>query len=343
MIKILVIFTGGTIGSKMRGGVIDTDGCAGETLLRAFAESTQTKVVFDAIQPMSLLSENLLPKHWETLYRALLARDLTQYDGIVITHGSDTLPYTSAAFGFLLCGLQKPVVFVASNRGIGEPGSNGLENFTAAVQFVQNAGLPGVFAVFKDNREHMTVYLGTRLLEADYMEDQYHSYAGIDFGEMIGGRFFPCAHDKNPDAKALFALPKRVLAAEVRFQRPVFYIVPHPGLDYALFALEATRPAAILHGLYHSSTACVEPEAHSLAAFAAKCARMGIDLYLYDCRHMTDPGIYRTCKRLLASGAQTLSGISREAALAKLLVAYHQEVLSPREYMRKDCWFEYII
>ncbi len=55
------------------------------------------QVDFDIIRPYTILSENAEPEHWLKIIRAIQNRDLRAYHGIMITHGTDTLPYTAAA------------------------------------------------------------------------------------------------------------------------------------------------------------------------------------------------------------------------------------------------------
>ena len=94
MKKILIITTGGTIGSSVSGGVISVqknrerfEGFLRECLGGSFS--------FEVRALMDILSENLDKQHWETLANYLLSADLQNYCGVIITHGSDTLSYTN--------------------------------------------------------------------------------------------------------------------------------------------------------------------------------------------------------------------------------------------------------
>lgn len=338
--KILVVFTGGTIGTRAAGGVLDVDADVGYLLLDEFYRRAEIAVEFETLQPLNILSENLRPAHWETLYNTLAAQDLSGYAGVIITHGTDTLPYSTAAFSYLLRGLGLPVVFVSSNASIGAANSNGVDNFVGAVRFVLNARLPGVFATFRGADRRVVVYLGTRLREAD-SDDRFTAERGLEFGAIVDGAFARNEDARNVTAAELFAVPRAELLREIRLTREVLCVSPYPGLDYAMFDLETRRPAAVLHRLYHSSTACVEGEEHSLVAFAERCARLGIDLYLYDCGHWTDESVYATGRALMRTGARALTGIAFEAAYAKLVVAYNQGAVAAAEYMRRNVAFEF--
>ena len=343
MEKILVVFTGGTIGSrKAENDVINVDEAIGYSLIEALYNTSKANIAFDTIQPINILSENILPAHWEALNNAIAEQDPEKYIGIIMTHGTDTLPYTTAVFSYLFNNIALPVVFVSSNQCIGHPNSNGVENFTAAVQFIMGAKLPGVFSVHKNSSNRMIVYLGTRLLEADRLEDQYSSFKNIDFGEMKNGCFIYNSQRGNPPLDEFVKVNQSFKVKKVSIKNKVACIRPYPGLDYAMFPLNEARPSAILHLLYHSSTACIEPKENSLVEFARMCRKQGIDLYLLDCRHYADSGIYLTGKEIMQTGIFPLTDISYEAALAKLFVAYNQSALPPRAYMQKNIYHEYM-
>lgn len=62
---------------------------------------------------MNVDSSNMTPQNWQQIAAAVY-ENLADYDGFVITHGTDTMPYTAAALAFMLRGLNKPVVLTGS-------------------------------------------------------------------------------------------------------------------------------------------------------------------------------------------------------------------------------------
>jgi L-asparaginase len=381
--EILVVFTGGTIGSRRSGAVIDVDGGAGYALLeryRAAAGPWAKEIRFAAEQPMTLLSENMTPAHWLALVRCLRGRleaasaagpdagpgagtgtgpgqpgpGPGRFAGAIVTHGSDTLPYTAAALGYALADARLPIVLTAANRPLDDPRSNGLRNFAAAVDFILDAALPGVYVVFENDRGEMPVMLGTRMTEARPFDDQFAPPYGAPIGHMEGGRFMPCRHAVNPPVAALRAPREPGLPPErIGFATDIVYIRPHPGLDYGLYGFEhwPRRPAAVLHGLYHSATACSEPAGDyesSLPAFAARCAALGIDVWLAPAK-ADDAARYRSAHEIAeAGGARPLARIAPEAALVKLMAAYgawpgrDPEMVRAREaFLARNVFFEH--
>ena len=352
MDKILTVFTGGTVGSDTKNAVINVDDSVSPSLIDTFCKRFNLDVDFDIVSPYTILSENLLASHWESLHATIIGCDLTQYKGIIITHGTDTLPYSTSAFSYLLCGIDLPVVFISDNYVISHPLSNAADNFANAVHFILNSGLCGVYNIFKNSAEQNVVHLGTRLTESDPVCDQFNSYRSIDFGHMDGYKFIHNDNPLNPNTDKIKAVCCDYNKSPVAFDNSILYISPFPGLDYNMFNFENSRPAAVLHRLYHSSTACVAHGHHSLINFTEKCRSLGIDVYFLDCRHFYDNDVYESCKQLKLSSALPLTGISVESALAKLWIAYNQKPTDQQlqtdynyiyNFMKRNVWFEYVI
>ncbi|HBC73818.1 MAG TPA: L-asparaginase 1 [Candidatus Wallbacteria bacterium] len=73
-------------------------------------------------------STNIQLEHWQKIARAI-CDNYDDYDGFVITHGTDTLAYTAAALSFMLQNLKKPVILTGSQMPLGEIGSDARNNF----------------------------------------------------------------------------------------------------------------------------------------------------------------------------------------------------------------------
>lgn len=109
--KILVVLTGGTIGSRVSEKIINVNSAAAYNLIKLYQDKYGTDIEFEVIQPMNILSENLIPSYWITLYDCLDKVEFNAYDGIIITHGSDTLAYTAAMTGFC-SGICKKTLYI---------------------------------------------------------------------------------------------------------------------------------------------------------------------------------------------------------------------------------------
>jgi len=317
--KILVIFTGGTIGSTKSDSVIDINESTSFQLLESYQALPRAKdVSFETKQPIYILSENLVPDDWHGLLDTLDAVDQTAFNGIIIAHGTDTLPYTSAAISFGLKQCDIPVVLVASNYPLDDERANGLRNFSNAVDFIADDVAKGVFVVFESNAGESIVHLGSRLLEADPYTDDFDSVGGVIFGKMQNGHFVYNTDARNPCLETLNAY-KPALAGDVLFSSDVLLIKPFAGLNYDYFRFGENKPKAVLHDLYHSGTANTsESQKHSIKAFAAYCQEQGVPMYAAPIAQTDD--LYQSAKELIDAGVQPIVGISLEAALVKLMM-----------------------
>ena len=170
MKKILVILTGGTIGSTVQGKSMNvTEKSAGQ-LLSLYQKKYGREEEFEVKQPVSVLSENMTPGILGRLCNCMKEIPYENYQGVIIAHGSDTLSYTAALLGMYLGHVPVPVVLTAANYPLEDARSNGLVNFRSAVELIRCGMVEGVFAVYQSNTGEMPVYVATRLTEADAYE-----------------------------------------------------------------------------------------------------------------------------------------------------------------------------
>ena len=87
-------------------------GLSAEELLNYFSKSSRNLEI-DCKILMNIDSTNMQPEHWKEIANAVF-NHYDDYDGFVITHGTDTLAYTSSALSYMLQGLRKPVVLTGS-------------------------------------------------------------------------------------------------------------------------------------------------------------------------------------------------------------------------------------
>ena len=155
MKRIMLLATGGTIASTRQdpGSPLVPDLPARELLSYVPQIYTLCEPVSRDI--MDLDSSNIQPEEWQLIAREIFAA-LEEYDGVVVTHGTDTLSFTASMISYMLRGLDKPVIFTGSQLPICDLMSDARRNlesaFGAAIQ-----GIPGVYVVF-DNQ----IISGTR-------------------------------------------------------------------------------------------------------------------------------------------------------------------------------------
>lgn len=133
MKKILLICTGGTIAS-VRTELGLAPGITADELVN-IAPGIRNICDVDAIQLFSLDSTNIKHEHWVEIAECI-EENYNNYDGFVISHGTDTMAYTAAALSYLVQNSIKPIVLTGAQKPVGEVGSdvesNLLDAFTVA-------------------------------------------------------------------------------------------------------------------------------------------------------------------------------------------------------------------
>jgi len=324
MKKILVVFTGGTIGSMRQGTAIDVLSSGSYMILDHYKQAYGQDVIFETIQPLNMLSENMTSKHWFTLAESLNSVDYDQYEGMIITHGSDTLAYTAAMLSYLFLHIPIPLILIASNYPIGDKRSNGLRNFAHAVSWINKENIRGVFSIYEDQFGVPQVYLGSRMMQCESFTDQFRSPYDLTLGSIVDGQLKYIADPRNPSLEELSEAKSSVLKQLLEkgsLCSDIVYIKPYPGLKYSYYEWNSTnKPKAIVHDLYHSGTACAESDSeYSLVQFIKRCKEEGIQVYLCPIK-LASEALYSSTAQLESAGAILTEGISVEALITKLMI-----------------------
>lgn len=127
--KILLITTGGTIAS-----VESPDGLvpAGSEILAEEIDRLRFYYDVKVCDLMRLDSSNIQPEEWSRIARCVF-ENRTHFDGIVITHGTDTMAYTASALSFMLRCIDLPVVLTGAQLPMQSPVSDAFDNLRDGV------------------------------------------------------------------------------------------------------------------------------------------------------------------------------------------------------------------
>ena len=163
--KILLLSTGGTIASKIdyRTGAV-TPALTAKELHASVPELAQIANI-DTEELFSEYSENLQPEHWKKIVEKLDQYSKSDYAGIIIAHGTDTMHYTASFLSFALSGYPIPIALVGSQRSSDRPSSDAALNLIAATRFVLEKNVQGVYIVMHHNEsdDAIVCHLGTRV------------------------------------------------------------------------------------------------------------------------------------------------------------------------------------
>ena len=132
--KILLIYTGGTIGmmKDFETGALKAFNFS--KLLQKIPELKQLDCEIETISFENPIdSSNMNPEKWIKIAE-MIEQNYLIFDGFVVLHGSDTMSYTAAALSFLLENLAKPIIFTGSQLPIGDLRTDAKENLITAIQ-----------------------------------------------------------------------------------------------------------------------------------------------------------------------------------------------------------------
>lgn len=240
--RILIILTGGTIGSRIRNGSIDTDETTKYSLTERY-ESVHGKTDFEFSEPYRVLSENLSACELNLLQSKIADNLEKGYDGIIVSHGTDTLQYSAVAaeYAFADCGI--PVVFVSSDYPLEDEKANGHFNFEAAVEFIKSKSGNGVYISYKNSREKATnIHVPSEILQYPECSADILSISGIPYA-YYDGKITLC-REKTPSGKGLGAI-------EYAKNSGILVIDSRPGDSFG-YSLDGVK--AVIFKPYHSAT-----------------------------------------------------------------------------------------
>ena len=330
--RILLIYTGGTIGSVSNpatGGLAPID----------FAEITRhvpeleqpgRELVAEAFdQPLD--SSDIGPAEWARL--ATLVRDrYTEFDGFVILHGTDTLAYTASALSFMFEGLTKPVILTGSQLPIGLPRTDGRENLLTAVELatVTSAGRPLI--------REVAVYFGSSL----YRGNRTHKESAESLQAIISPNYPPLATagvELAVHRSALHRDPAASFSVTTALESQVAWLPLFPGISPEVLArtLEFQPLRGLVLSTFGSGNA---PSSAALRHLLAAAHDRGVAVVnVTQCGHGgVHPERYATGHMLLDVGVVPGGDMTTEAALTKLmhLLAVHSDPAAVRSGLLAD-------
>ena len=177
--NVTIISTGGTISSKVdyrTGGVYAN--YTAEDFIR-FEPGVTKFANLEAVPLMNKMSEDMGPKDWIKIARATY-HELKKGNSVVITHGTDTMHFTSTALSFMLK-TNKPVILTGAQRSSDRPSSDAYMNFLSAV-YSATQDIPAVaicmHATMSD--DYCAIHIGTRVRKMHSSRRDAFKSIGID-------------------------------------------------------------------------------------------------------------------------------------------------------------------
>lgn len=284
--KILIVATGGTIGSFESEKVVSLDADKKLPVVEKYLNE-YSDVDFEIINPINILSENISEKDFIDLFIAISEIDIKNYDGIIVTCGSDNLAYISAYISLLFSKLDFPLYIVATNMVLSDNKANGYFNFVSAVKNIKEHKR-GVFVPWKNSDGKEYLFDGSAILPVDLNCDVHSFGKKVDF-------CYEYTIEKLPEFKK------------------VLVINPYPLFDYN--SIDLSDVDIVLHNTYHSGTADTE----NLLKFKEKCDDKNIKIYIAGLEK--GQRIYSSLKKLIDEGINILYDIAYPAAYIMLCLS----------------------
>lgn len=313
MPKVLLIYTGGTIGmsrNKHTGALQPLDF---EQLSAAIPELELLPCAIETHSlPNPIDSSNMTPEIWVELAN-IIYKNYHVYDGFVVLHGSDTMAYTGSALSFMLEGLQKPVIFTGSQLPIGILRSDARENLISAVELAIARGPNGQSMITE-----VAVYFEYKL----YRANRVFKNSSEHF-EAFSSPNYPWLAEMGVQMKMnenyLYRQNNSKLILHEQLNTDVAVVPIFPGFNEKI--IYSTAQSGISSLILRTFGAGNAPQKPSFLEAIKHCISNGIHVInVSQCRKgSVDQSKYAAGKSLLELGVIEGKDITLEAAITKLM------------------------
>lgn len=321
--KILVIFTGGTIGSAVSEGYISPDENSPYKLIESYKNkeiSPKWDVVFETCMPYTLLSEDLTGEYLAKLGACVRENLHKDYDGIIVAHGTDTLQYSAAMVGYVTGSSSIPVVFVSSNYVLEDKRANGLCNFICAVEFIRSKRGNGTFISYRNLDGITYIHRAFAVLPHLPYSDEVFSIDNQFYGKYMTQTWQneedKTEHnnlwqfEKNTDYHLEEDACKPIEKLPEQWNSGILRVFPYPGMEYPKIGPSVK---AILLDTYHSGTLCSTNP--GMDVFFEEAEKREIPVFITGANTETD---YASFKKFESKNVHVLRNLSPIAAYVKL-------------------------
>ena len=182
--KVLLIYTGGTIGMNRNPQTGALEPFDFEHLIQNVPELRQFDIEIDTCQCQPPIdSSDMSPMRWTELSHCI-ADHYDGYDGFVVLHGTDTMAYTASALSYMLANLTKPVIFTGSQLPIGQLRTDGKENLITSIEI----------AAAKDDKgramvPEVGIYFGGHLLRGNrttkQSAEEFNAFESFNYPHLV--------------------------------------------------------------------------------------------------------------------------------------------------------------
>lgn len=310
MKKILLLQTGGTISMHLEKGITELNPDKWSTVL--YNEMPELQQIAEIIVQNVFFedSSDINQSHWIEL-TTIIDSSMSQFDGFVILHGTDTMAYTASALSFSLRNLKKPVILTGSQVPMSNIRSDARRNLVNAVELA-TCDLNGVAICFNDH-----LYRGNRCTKMSINDFDAFSSPNYPALAEIGIKINISPKAKQKSEESFRSLPF--------FSDAIHLLKVYPSLNPELLNhLNFTFTEAVIIEAYGIGNIPIKGK-YSLLPFVENCLNKDCHVIItsqvaYD---SVDLNVYESGRILSRMGCLSAGEMTMEATLTKTMHLIH--------------------
>jgi len=312
--KVTIVSTGGTIASRVdyRTGAVKPAISASD--LYSIVPELSDLAAIDTEILFSVFSEDLTTKHWTEIAKTAAKHISKGVEGVIVTHGTDTMGYTAAALSFALQNLPVPVILVGAQRSEDRPSSDAASNLISAVLAAAKAPFAEVSIAMHESISDRAIVLhrGTKVRKLHTSRrDAFKTVNTQPIAKVSDDQIVMLTDDYLPRSK------ERKLILKSEFEEKVALVKFYPDMKPEVidWHVEAGYKGIVLEGsgLGHIRQKCFPAvkkaiEKDVIVAMTSQCIWGRVNMNVYTCG-----------RDLVAMGVIPLQDMLAETALVKLM------------------------
>jgi glutamyl-tRNA(Gln) amidotransferase subunit D len=332
--EVAILSTGGTISSKVdyvTGGVFPA--LSASDLAQNVPEMNDI-ANFDFKQVAQILSEDMTVEIWQKLAKEIYSEIKKGKRGIIVTHGTDTMAFTSAAISFMVQNSPVPIIFVGAQRSVDRGSSDAFPNLlTAAIAAAQWDGAETVICMHESMNDNVSALIrGTKARKMHTeRRDAFKPVNDVPLARVD----YKCNIFRTSNYRLMNK--DNVPILNLKMDKKVALVYTYPGIDPKIIDYYCEKK---YHGIVIAGTGLGHVP-HNLLPSLKKCYRAGIPVIMTSqCLFgRVNQHVYETARVITGEG-KVIYGqdMTPETALIKLMFVLGQTKKYDRvkELMQKN-------